>query len=829
MRFYTSVAQNYEHLLITEVENGKKRRYKYEYSPYAFFPSDDLDDNHFTIDGKRVGKFTFDSMPEANKYLKDRQEYWGINTWPYQFIYETYAANFEYAYKDISVVSIDIEVAADEGFPSIELANKPITLITISHMARGIKYVYGCGDFKTDRKDVKYFKCLDEESLLKAFLSGWRNFDPDIVTGWNSEMFDIPYLHNRIVRLLGKAYGSRLSPWGIVRDREIQGMQNVIKVKEVVGIAQLDYLALYKKFSYTPQESYKLDHIANSELGERKIDYTEYRTLQGLYLNDFQKYTEYNIRDVDLVDKLEQKKKFIEQVVAIAYRCRINFNDAMTTVRLWDIMIHNYLMDRKIVVPKMQSNEELGIAGGYVKDPIVGKHSWVLTYDVASLYPHIFMQVNISPETYRHQVHDLTVDSILTGGYDKYKEMLLNSNLSIAASGCMFDRSDEGFIPALMQSVFNERSTWKKAMLQYENELEHCKDDNRRSILVNLIDQAKNMQQALKIIMNGCYGALMNKFNRWFDPKLGESITLTGQAVIRWIELAMNKYLNKVLQTEGIDYVVAIDTDSIHITLEGLVGKAFSKLTDGEIVEQLNEISKAKIEPMIAKAIKEFADYSNAFRPAIYMKREVIANRAIWVAKKRYAMTILDKEGVRYDEPKLKIQGLETVRSSTPMSCRKKLEEAIRIILLKDEETLQSFVAEFKKSFIQMPYIDVAFPRTANGLEKYSDDISIYIKGTPIQVKGALLFNHWLKCSKIPTIQPIRSGDKIKFAYLRKPNFLNSNVIAMPDAIPAEFNIGGFIDVHMQFDKAFLDPLDKLLKTTKWSAEKKDTILDLFS
>lgn len=831
--FYTNVAQHFDDLLITEIsEDGKKKRLRHKYQPYVFEKSDVEKDNFFTLDGQRVGKFYPGTMLESSRYTKIRQTWWGLTTWPYQYIYETYQASFLYDVKAISVVSIDIEVAADEGFPNIERADKPVTLITISRMSQNRKYVFGCGEFRTDRSDVHYFKCANEQDLLKQFLHHWRSdaFDPDIVTGWNSEGFDIPYLHNRIMNTMGKTWANRMSPWNVVQEREVIIMGRVQKLKTLVGISQLDYLALYKKFSYTPQPSYKLDHIANAELGERKLDYSEYQSLQGLYLNDFQKYTEYNIRDVELVDKLEQKKKFIEQVIAIAYRCRINFQDAMTTVRLWDITIHNYLMDRNIVIPPMKINEEVGIPGGYVKDPILGLHKWILTYDVASLYPHIFMQVNISPETFRHRVEGLTVDGILNGQYDDYRDEMLNSNLSIAASGCMFDRTEEGFLSALMRDVFEERSKWKKSMLQYENELEHTEKDTKEYlILINKIDQAKNMQQALKIVMNSCYGALMNAYNRWFDPKLGESITLTGQAVIRYIEVAINKFLNKVMSTENVDYVVAIDTDSVHVSFDKIVDKIAKDKNDTEITGLLDQISKKQIEPMIDKTLKKFAEYSNAFKPAIYMKREVIANRAIWVAKKRYAMTILDKEGVRYEKPKMKIQGLEVVRSSTPIVCRNKLEQAIEIVLLKDETTLRDFVSKFKREFAKLRFVDVAFPRTANDLEKYADEVTVYAKKTPIHVKGALLFNYWLKNSKMPTIQPIRSGDKIKFAYLKNPNFLNNTVIAAPsEGLPPEMNLDAYIDVHKQFTKAFLEPLEHIIESTKWKAEKVDTVLDLF-
>jgi DNA polymerase elongation subunit (family B) len=292
-------------------------------------------------------------------------------------------------------------VDADQGFPDITTADKEITAITMKK--NDMYIVLGCGEFVTDNEKIKYIRCKDEHELLLKFLDVWRSkwFSPDLITGWNVEGFDIPYIVNRIRRVLGHNMAKKLSPWEILEERTIQFMGREQQVFIPVGISTLDYLQLYKKFSFTNQESYRLDHIAFVELGERKMDYSEYDSLFGLYKNDFQKFIEYNIKDVDLVDRLDEKLKLIEQVFAIAYDGKVNYQDAFTSVRMWDVIIHNYLLNQRIVVPQLRvGNKDGQIIGAYVKDPKKGMHKWVVSFDLNSLYPHIIMQYNISPETY---------------------------------------------------------------------------------------------------------------------------------------------------------------------------------------------------------------------------------------------------------------------------------------------------------------------------------------------------------------------------------------------------------------------------------------------
>jgi DNA polymerase elongation subunit (family B) len=331
--------------------------------------------------------------------------------------------------------------------------------------------------------------------------------------------------------------------------------------------------------------------------------------------------------------------------------------------------------------------------------------------------------------------------------------------------------------------------------------------------------------------LNAAYGALGNQYFRFYDTRQAEAITMAGQLSIRWIETRINEYLNKLLKTEDKDYVVASDTDSIYITLEKLVDSVFSKdVSKEKVVNFLDKVSYEKIEPFIDKCYQELADYLNAYDQKMIMKREVIADKGVWTAKKRYILNVHDSEGVRYAEPKIKMMGIEAVKSSTPSVCRDKIKEAMRIMMNDSEEDIIQFIEEFRKEFISLPMEDVAFPRGVNGLDKYKGTTELFIKGSPVHVKGALLYNKLVKDHKIIKRHSlIRNGDKIKFAYLKEPNIVHASVISISNTLPEEFGLDKFIDRDKQFQKAFIDPLTIILEKIGWNTEKVFTLESFFN
>lgn len=361
----------------------------------------------------------------------------------------------------------------------------------------------------------------------------------------------------------------------------------------------------------------------------------------------------------------------------------------------------------------------------------------------------------------------------------------------------------------------------------------------RKKQLEKDISKYKNLQLAKKVQLNSAYGALGNQYFRFYDVRMAESITFSGQLSIRWIEARINEYLNKILKTEGIDYVIASDTDSLYITFDELVNQVFNKggtvsksQSSEAVVQFLDNVARQKIEPIIDKYYQELATLMNAYDQKMFMKREAIADKGIWTAKKRYVLNVYDNEGVRYAEPKLKVMGLEIVKSSTPASCRVALKEAVSIIMNKDELAVQKFIQDFRTEFRTLPFEDVAFPRGVTDLTKYQsngEELEIP-KGTPIHVRGSMLYNHLLRKHGLEKrYERIKDGEKIKFCYLKEPNPVRQNVLSVLSSLPKEFGINDYIDYDTQFNKAFLEPLEAILNVIGWSAEKKATLEAFFS
>lgn len=843
MKFYTNVHLHKNEFLIRGYESGEKTQYTVPCEPWLFVNSRPAGEEYKTLEGKTVYKKVFDSVYDARNYLKENSGVHGINiygmtNWIYPFINDHFDGSIEYDPNLISVTTIDIETDSEGGFPDIATADKQLTAITVRQGDKSV--VMGYFDYTPESDNVTYLKCKDETDLLNKFIAVWRSkqFNPDIVTGWNVEFFDMPYLINRIKRIIGPETAKKLSPWGILSEREVEINGRMHTIPIIVGITILDYLQLYRKFSFTMQESYKLDHIANVVLGEKKLDYQElgFDNLNDFYKGDFRNYINYNIRDVDLVYRMDDKLKFIEQVYALAYDAKVNYLDTFTSVRMWDVIIHNYLISQNIVVPMFDPGEregQEGIEGAYVKEPLVGMHEWVVSFDLNSLYPHLIMQYNISPETYKGMFPSLNtsdgVEKILNGALNDIgiRNEMMSSNYTVAATGCYFDRDRQGFLPKLMEKMYDDRVKFKNQMIAAKKKYEQTPTYD----LEKEIAQCHNMQLAKKIQLNSAYGALGNRFFRWFDPKYAESITKSGQLSIRWMENNINRYLNKLFKTGNQDYVIAVDTDSMYITLKNLVTQVMPDASDDKVVAYLDMVCEKKLEPFIDKCYDELGVYVNAFAQKMKMKREAIANKGIFTAKKRYILNVYNNEGVQYSEPKLKIMGIEAVRSSTPAAVRNTLKESFGIIMSGTENDIQQFVAKKREEFKALPFEDVAFPRGCKEIDKWMDNSGgkIFKSGTPIHVKGAILYNYAIKERGIMNkYEPVHRGSKIKFCYLKTPNYLGEHVISTPGTLPKELELDHLVDYDKQFEKSFLEPLSTILGVIGWEAEKRSTIESFF-
>ena len=508
----------------------------------------------------------------------------------------------------------------------------------------------------------------------------------------------------------------------------------------------------------------------------------------------------------------------------MAYDAKVNFTDVFYQVRTWDSIIYNYLKKRNIVIPPKKSVEKTDkYAGAYVKEPKPGSYDWVVSFDLNSLYPHLIMQYNISPETLRETRHpSASVERLLK------QEIGIDGDYAVCANGAQFRKDVRGFLPELMEKIYSERVIFKKKMLQAKQEYEN----NPSNKLTKEIARCNNIQMAKKIQLNSAYGAIGNNYFRYYKLENAEAITLSGQVSIRWIENRMNQYLNKLLNSKDIDYVIASDTDSIYINFGPLVDKFFGDKVDDKtkIVNLLDKICQDKLEPFIDKSYEELATYVNAYDQKMFMKRENIADRGIWTAKKRYILNVWDSEGVRYESPKLKVMGIEAVKSSTPAPCRQMLKDAFNLMMTGTEDEVINFIDNCRTKFKSLPPEDISFPRSVSDVEKYKAVSTIYEKGTPIHCRGALLYNYYVKQNKLDhKYSLIQNGEKIKFCYLAKPNPIHENVISFIQDFPKELGLDKYIDRDLQFDKSFLEPLRIILNSIGWRTEKTANLEAFFS
>jgi len=833
MKFYTNVFQIGNSMLVRGYDNGKHFSDREEFRPTFFVPTKKKRSKYKTLDGQLVEPVKPGTIRDCREFIDKYSQVQGFNVYGneryvHQYISENYPENeIQFDLSKIKLVTIDIEVAAESGFPDVFNVAEELLLITVQDYNTKFITTFGSRPYKTNpnRKNYRYVDCHNERGLIDTFLNWWQKHTPEVVTGWNCELYDIPYLVGRVERLMGEKYAKRFSPWGIVRRNEIriQGRDNI--AYDIAGVSIMDYLDLYRKSPATPnQESFRLDHIALMELGQQKLDHSEFDTFRDFYSGNWQKFVDYNIVDVELVDKLEDKLKLIDLCCTRAYDAKINFTDVAFQVRTWDAIIYNYLKKKNVVIPQKDRNQkDEKYAGAYVKEPKPGKYDWVVSFDLNSLYPHLIMQYNISPETLLDQKHpSATVDKLLN------KEITIDGDFSVCANGAQFRKDVRGFLPELMEKMYNERVIFKKRMLKAKQKNEKTPSKE----LEKEIARCNNVQMSKKIALNSAYGAIGNQYFRYYKLANAEAITLSGQVSIRWIENKMNQKMNKILKTEDTDYVIASDTDSIYLHMGPLVEAVYKgreKTTEG-VVSFLNKVCEVELEPYIESSYQELADYVNAYDQKMIMKRENIADRGIWTAKKRYILNVWDSEGVRYEQAKLKIMGIEAIKTSTPAPCRKFLKDAFGLLMTGTEDEVIEYIEQCRKEFKELPPEEVAFPRSLSNVEKWKSSSNMYEKGCPIHVRGAILYNHYVKKKNLDNkYAAIQNGEKIKFCYLKTPNWMHENVISFIQDFPTELDLNKYVDYELQFNKSFMEPIKVILDCIGWETERKNTLESFFA
>jgi DNA polymerase elongation subunit (family B) len=833
MKFYTACAIKGNKILVRGYKDGVRFTDSVSFKPSLFIKSD-KETKYKTLNGIGVKRMVFDTLYDCREFLKQYEDLndspiYGNTDFVTQYLLETYESEVVYDLSQIKIAYFDIETETEGGFPDLRNPNEKINIIGVR--ISGVNYAIT--EKQVSIPNCKLILVSSEKELIQKFFELLRKEDIDVLTGWNVKLFDIPYIIGRARLFFDDKEIQSWLPFNLMKERETNIGGTDYRLFEFPGYTTLDYMDLYKKFSGTSQESYALNFIAKAELDEQKLDYAEYGSLREFYTKDFQRFAEYNIQDVELVEKLDNKLRLIDLAVSIAYEAKIPFDVVFFATRIWGTICCDYLL-RKDIIPPIQTSyaKDDQFVGAYVKDVAPGLYKNVVSFDATSLYPSIIMGWNISPETCIKKDASLSADDFLRSkrkDIPNFVKQASDQNACLSCNGSMFTNNIRGFIPILIERTFNQRKEAKNKMLELEKEYEHSKDVN----LLPRIAALKIRQSVKKILANSLYGCLGNPAFIYSSPELATAVTVTGQVIIRTAENCMNGYIRHITKDNDKDYVLAVDTDSVYLNLDDIITQIQQKTKITDITDFVDKICEQKIQPELKKEMDLLTKTLNCSENKIFFKREAIASAGMFIAKKRYALLVQDLEGIRFEEPKLKIMGLETARSSTPAIVRKKLKDCIKIILTKTPEELRQYVNEFYDEFMVLPISDVAAPRGVKGINKYSDNTKIYQTGTPIATKAALLYNSYSKKIGIDKqYAAIKENDKIKFVFVKVPNPYGmagkDAVMGFINSPPKEFNLEKYIDRKKQFEKTFGEPLDNILQAINWKLNAQVSLESFF-
>lgn len=803
--------------------DDKKGYITFPYKKYAYI--ENSGGNSFTLDGKRVKKIykwepgtkgLYESdVPQTTRVLVDQ-------------------------YTDSDEPSVghrklffDIEVEVTEGFPDVMKAYNMITSIALYDDTTSTYYTFVTDpkkqieDYKKDDTIVEFYDT--EHAMLTRFFQKYNQIKPTIISGWNSEFFDIPYLYNRAVRILGGAVANSLSPIGQVYYNEYK------KKHHIAGVSSMDYLILYKKFSFIQQTSYRLDHIGEIEVGMKKVEYTG--TLNDLYENHLQKFIDYNIRDVRILVELDKKLDFIDIARGIAHLGHIPYDDVMMSSRYLEGAILVYLKKINVVAPNkpprpkdMDSGDKF--TGAYVQSPQQGRHEWVFDLDITSMYPSVIRSLNISPETKIGTVEGWDAEEYLKKGLKKTytikgkdgKEMgtMTNTELkdyfektkaSIASNGVMYNTDKQGLIPALLTKWFNERVEFRKLVKKFNEQGDKEKED--------YFDRRQYLQ---KILLNSLYGVLGLPVFRFYDLDNAEATTVTGQALIKFSKKITNHFYNTELGTDD-DYVIYIDTDSIFASAVPLIKKRFpnQELSDVMMSERIMEVC-GEVQDYLNKSYDYFASkFLNITDHVFDIKQEVIAKTGLFITKKRYGLKIINDAGRKVN--KIHVKGLDTIRSNFALAMKNLLSKVLEDILANvPKDKIDERIMKFKRNMSMLHYDVMANPIGVKGIGKYEvkdtdSPFSTFRKGAPVHVKAAINYNslleYWYEGRKY---EKITNSTKIKWVYLKDNEFGFDTIGYKGYEDPPQILdlIKNKIDHSRMFEQAMSKKIGMFYEAMKW-------------
>lgn len=788
-----------------------------DYTPEIFVYQNNKTDkiSGYTIFGDPLVRMNkneniFETRNLVKKYNTENFPVFGYSKVENAFVYDMFKDK-KPKMSDVNICYIDIETECENGFPDVQKANEKINIISLSFSNTNIIHsIYVNEVSMEDTSEVKYYQCKSEIELLTRFLEIFSNNGKysDILSGWHVKGFDIPYLYNRIGKILGADSVNKLSPFGLVSTREENDdYGNVNLIINIHGISIVDYLPLYKKYAKTPRETYKLDFIAKVELKDSKVKHVSKIPGHLLYKKYFKDFIDYNVHDVRLIINLEKKLKMLYLAIVLAYTAFVNFDEIFSNMRVLDNLIYIFLKKKNVYFEwSKHLNHRESFEGGAVKETIPGKYKWVVSFDVTAEYPSLIRALNISPETYLGSENDIqmNVDKILSGD-TSHLEKIIKKNITCAANGTTYSKTKSGFMADVVRMLFDKRKEYKKKKVDADKE--HNKE---------LSEEFDIYQNAYKVMLNSLYGIMGNPYFRFYGLQYAEAITLSGQALVKWVMNDLNKAIQK-LMNDDIDRCIASDTDSVYFCFDDLVKKKFgNNYKDEDALNFIRNFSDIQCDALIEKSIDRFSKHINAFEPeALSMKREVVSDVSIFIAKKRYIMSVLDKEGAVYDRgDEIKITGVEAVKSSTPEICRDKMEELFKILLFEGADEYHKFISDFYKEFKNLEMDDIAENKSVSNINKYLDYDNNMIKGTPINSRAAITYNKLVDTLKIQQVaSKIRDNDKIKYCYMKMPNPLKQNVFGWLNNLPDEMKyLTSFADYDIQFEKTFKNAVEPIAR-----------------
>jgi len=842
--------------LFTWDEDGNRTTLVQSYSPYLFIESENGCDAN-SIFNTPLKKVNFRNNIDRSNFVKDtpiKRIFYNLNV-EQQFLLDFFKNDVDsenYGQHLLKIFYLDIETYATTHFSSPKDALDPINLITIYDSLSEKYYTFGCKNYSTLEENVVYIKCQNEKDLLSSFIKFWKKEYPDIVTGWNLVGYDIPYIMNRIQKIFDNPYkANELSPVGRIQFREnvsVNKLGQPVDRWSISGISILDYMEVYKTFSQGDRESYALGYIGEYELGEGKITYAS-TSLSKLADEDWMKFVDYNIQDVRLLIKLEEKLKYLRLIRNLSYKGFITFEKSMGKVSLITGAVAHQALKQGLIIPTF--NEErikTNFAGGYVYEPIPGLYQDLITYDANSLYPNTIITLNISTETKIGKILNVDKNNIqvrLTNGKDvsfteeNFKNFVEDQKLSVTKANVLYTQKFKGVVPGLIDKLYNERVAAKKKMLDAEKNLKKEKDIFEIKKLEEKIIDNYTLQNVYKTLLNSIYGVFSQKYSPLFDIDHAESVTLTGQAVVKTGAKLVHDYAIKNGFKGGVnDICVYSDTDSVYFSLKKFFDINNIKLLNdnGEITE--NAYTKIKeIGNFLNDHINDWAKHElKTIDPRYYFKREKICDVALLQAKKFYILHILDSEGIPTNE--FLYKGIEVAKSIISKEVKELIKEVIEsAILSKDRKKANHLFQEAYEKFCNMPPEVVAIRKKINDYEKYNQKVSVsgqIGKGTPQHTKASIYFNTLLKKLELTDkYQTIQSGSKMKVLYC-KANKFNYDVIAFLDEYPKEILEYIKPDYKKMFEKNIASVITRIFEIIGWpeptiGCEEVTDLIDLFS